>query len=84
VDEVRATVHKRVRTAANGEEKTAWAADYFDQQKVRHIKTFPTKKAAAAWLVETQGEVTRGTWGKRSFKMVMVSRHKAQQHGQTP
>jgi integrase len=56
-----ATVRKRVRTAANGEEKTAWVADYFDQHRKRHLKTFATKKAAAAWLVETQGEVTRGT-----------------------
>jgi integrase len=55
-----ATVRKRVRTAANGEEKIAWVADYHDQHKVRHLKTFPTRKAAAAWLVETQGEVARG------------------------
>lgn len=56
-----ATVRKRVRIAANGEEKTVWVADYFDQLRTRHLKTFATKKAAAAWLVETQGEVTRGT-----------------------
>ena len=55
-----ATVRKRVRIAANGEEKIAWVADYHDQHKVRHIKTFSTKKAAAAWLVECQGEVSRG------------------------
>jgi hypothetical protein len=55
-----ATVRKRTRIAANGEEKIAWVADYHDQHKVRHIKTFRTKKAAAAWLVETQGEVSRG------------------------
>jgi integrase len=55
-----ATVRKRVRTAANGEEKIAWVADYFDQHRRRHLKTFPTRKAAAAWLVETQGEVARG------------------------
>jgi integrase len=55
-----ATVRKRVRTAANGEEKIAWVADYHDQHKVRHLKTFPTKRSAAAWLVETQGEVSRG------------------------
>jgi integrase len=55
-----ATVRKRVRIAANGEEKIAWVADYHDQHKVRHLKTFPTRKAAQAWLVETQGEVARG------------------------
>jgi integrase len=55
-----ATVRKRVRIAANGEEKIAWVADYHDQHKKRHIKTFATRKAAQAWLVETQGEVARG------------------------
>jgi integrase len=56
-----ATVRKRTRIAANGEEKVVWVADYFDQHRIRHLKTFPTKKAAAAWLVETQGEISRGT-----------------------
>jgi hypothetical protein len=55
-----ATVRKRVRFAANGEEKIAWVADYHDQHKKRHLKTFATRKAAQAWLVETQGEVARG------------------------
>jgi integrase len=55
-----ATVRKRVRTTASGEQKAVWVADYFDQHKRRHIKTFATKKAAQAWLVETQGEVARG------------------------
>jgi integrase len=56
-----ATVRKRVRTGADGTEKIAWVADYFDQHRRRHLKTFPTRKAANAWLVETQGEVARGT-----------------------
>jgi integrase len=55
-----ATVRKRVRVTATGEAKAAWVADYFDQHKKRHLKTFDTKKAANAWLVETQGEVARG------------------------
>ena len=55
-----ATVRKRVRTAANGEEKIAWVADYHDQHKKRHLKTFATRKAAQVWLVTTQGEVARG------------------------
>jgi hypothetical protein len=41
-----ATVRKRLRIAANGEEKIAWVGDYHDQHKVRHLKTFPTRKAA--------------------------------------
>jgi integrase len=51
---------KRVRIAANGEEKIAWVADYHDQHRTRHLKTFKTQKAAKAWLVETQGEVACG------------------------
>ena len=56
-----ATVRKRTREMANGRVQTTWVADYFDQHKKRHAKTFDTKKAAQAWLVETQGEVARGT-----------------------
>jgi integrase len=55
-----ASVRKRIRTAPSGEEKVAWVADYFDQHRTRHLKTFPTRKAATVWLIETQGEVVRG------------------------
>jgi integrase len=54
-----AKVRKRTWTSG-GEDKTAWIADYFDQDAKRHIKTFATKKAADAWLVTTRGEVARG------------------------
>jgi integrase len=55
-----ASVRKRTWTTATGIEKSAWVADYFDQHRQRHIETFPTQKAAKAWLVEVQGEVARG------------------------
>jgi integrase len=55
-----ASVRKRTWNGADGAEKTAWITDYRDQDGKRHIQTFPTKKAAAAWLVDTQGEVSRG------------------------
>ena len=55
-----ASIRKRIRVTPKGEEKVAWVADYFDQHRTRHLKTFPTRKAAAAWLIETQGEVVRG------------------------
>jgi hypothetical protein len=55
-----ATVRKRVRRGADGEQKITWVANYHDQHKKRHLKSFPTRKAANAWLVETLGEVTRG------------------------
>jgi integrase len=54
-----ASVRKRTWSNKDGEQ-TAWVADYFDQNGKRHIKTFDTKKAAAAWLVDAQGEVKRG------------------------
>jgi integrase len=54
-----AKVRKRTWTNSKGEQ-VAWIADYFDQQGRRHIKTFPTQKAAKAWLVETQHEVKQG------------------------
>jgi integrase len=54
-----AKVRKRTWNNKKGEQ-TAWIADYFDQQGKRHIKTFDTKKAASAWLVTAQGEVSRG------------------------
>jgi integrase len=54
-----ATVRKRT-WRSGGEERTAWIADYFDQAGKRRLKTFPTKKTATAWLVETQHEVKQG------------------------
>ena len=51
-----ASIRKRTWRSA-GETKTAWIADYFDQGGKRRLKTFPTKKAADAWLVTARGEV---------------------------
>lgn len=55
-----ASVRKRAWTTAAGQPRSAWVADYFDQNRKRHEKAFPTQKAAKAWLIETQGEITRG------------------------
>lgn len=55
-----ASIHKRTWKTAKGVEKTAWVADYFDQRRKRHIKTFPTKRAADDWLVKARDEVARG------------------------
>jgi integrase len=54
-----ASIRKRTWNSG-GEQKTAWVADYFDQAGKRHIKTFPTKKGATAWLDEAKIEVKRG------------------------
>jgi integrase len=54
-----ASVRKRTWLAGDGE-RTSWVADYFDQAGKRHIKTFKTRKAAVAWLGQTQHEVKEG------------------------
>ena len=56
-----ATVRKRTWNKGTPKEKTAWIADYFDQNGDRHIKTFPRQAAAKAWLAETTIQVKQGT-----------------------
>jgi integrase len=55
-----ATVRKRT-WKAGAEIKTAWIADYLDQDGKRRLKTFTTKKAADAWLVQARSQVAAGT-----------------------
>jgi integrase len=54
------TVRKRTRTNRQGEAKTTWFADYYDQQGQRHRRFFPTKRAAESWLTDTRTEVKAG------------------------
>jgi integrase len=54
-----ATVRKRT-WVSDGEVKTAWIADYFDQNGKRHIKTFTRQRDARDWLDQTTGEVKQG------------------------
>jgi integrase len=54
------TIRKRTWVSRKGGQKTAWLVDYFDQQRKRHTKQFPTKKAADAWLLQARGEVRDG------------------------
>jgi integrase len=51
-----ASVRKRTWQTKDGP-KTAWIADYFDQDGARRQKTFSTKSAAKEWLPQTQQEV---------------------------
>lgn len=55
-----ASVRKRI-WKSNGQVKTAWVADYFDQEGKRHLKTFPTRKAVDSFLVGARHEVQEGT-----------------------
>jgi integrase len=51
-----ATIRKREWVNSSGTQ-VAWVADYHDQHKKRHLKTFPNRRAAVAWLAETVLEV---------------------------
>ncbi len=66
-----ATVRKRVWNAG-GETKTAWVADYFDQEQKRRLKTFATKKAADAWLVQARSQVAAGTHTPESTSITVA------------
>jgi integrase len=56
-----AKVKERTWTTKNGETRTAWIADYRDQQDVRRLKTFQRKKDADAWLDQAKVEIRQGT-----------------------
>jgi integrase len=49
-----------IRKRKFGTDKVAWIVDYRDQHGKRHLKTFPTKKAAEAWKVNALHEVQQG------------------------
>lgn len=55
-----ASIRKRVWTAPNGEEKTAWLVDYRDGAGARRFKQFARKKDADAWLTNASWEVAKG------------------------
>ena len=56
-----ATVRRRT-WKSGGEMKTAWIADFFDQEGKRHIKTCKTKKEADGFLVQARHEIARGLY----------------------
>jgi len=66
-----ATVRKRT-WQSGGEIKTAWIADYFDQDGKRHIKTCGTKKEADAFLIQARHEVGRGVHAPESTSITVA------------
>jgi integrase len=66
-----ASIRKRTWRNKQGEQ-TAWVADYSDQSGKRHLKTFDRRKAASAWLVEAQGEVSRGVHTPESASITVA------------
>jgi integrase len=53
-------VRKRTWSTRDGEVKTAWIADYYDQHRKRRQRTFPSKGAAEDWLDNAKIEVKTG------------------------
>lgn len=66
-----ASIRKRT-WQSGGEEKTAWVTDYFDQDGKRRLKTFTTKKAADAWLVQARSQVASGTHTPESTSVTVA------------
>jgi integrase len=58
---------------SGGETRTAWVADYSDGAGKRRLKTFATKKAADAWLVQARGEVQRGVHTPESGSVTVAT-----------
>ena len=58
-EQTMASIRKRSWTSG-GQVKTAWVADYFDQDDKRHIKTFKTRGEARDWLPKTEVDVKIG------------------------
>jgi integrase len=56
-----AKVKERTWTTKGGETRSAWIADYRDQQGVRRLKTFARRKDADAWLDQAKHEIRQGT-----------------------
>jgi len=66
-----ATVRKR--SWQSGDEiRTAWVADYFDQDGRRHIKTCRTKKEADSFLVHARHEIARGVHTPESTSITVA------------
>jgi integrase len=53
------SIHK-VHWTSGGKEKTAWAVDYFDQDRIKRRRTFKTQREAKDWDVTAQGEIRAG------------------------
>ena len=66
-----ATVRKRT-WQSGGEIRTAWIADYFDQDGKRHIKTCRTRKEADAFLIQARHEVGRGVHTPESASVTVA------------
>jgi integrase len=69
------SIHK-VRWSSGGKEKTAWAVDYFDQERKKRRRTFKTQREAKEWDIAAQGEIKAGrhTPDSRSITVIEAMR----------
>src|SRR5512132_1475730 len=65
------SIRKRTWDGRRGQ-RTAWLVDYADQQGDRHVKTFPTKRAAEEWSRTALYEAQRGTHTADSASITFV------------
>ena len=55
------SIRPRRWRSPDGEIKSAWVVDYFDQHHKRHIKTFARKRDAEGWRAQVAVDVRAGT-----------------------
>ncbi len=58
---------------SGGQTRTAWCADYFDQQGKRRLKTFRTRREADSFLVTARGQVASGTHTADSVSVTIAA-----------
>jgi integrase len=66
-----ASIRKRT-WQSGGETKTAWLVDYKDGSGSRRFKTFDTKKAGDAWLVQARSQVVSGIHTPESTSLTVA------------
>ena len=66
-------IRKRKWTTKSGKEREAWAVDYNDNAGVRRHKTFTTKRAAEAFSIKANHEITEGTHVADSVSTTVVN-----------
>ena len=67
-----ASIRKRT-WQSGGQTRTAWCADYFDQQGKRRLKTFRTRREADSFLVTARGQVASGTHTADSVSVTIAA-----------
>ena len=71
-----ASIRKRT-WESNGRTHTAWVVDYRDATGNRRLRTFDTKKAADAWLVQARHQVAQGTHTPDEVSVTVAAAGKA-------